>query len=299
MPLSSLRWSQIVPSCKHGPVPLAVVKLLLVWRRDPGTNFRISLQMWPVVELSQTKKTESVSKWIWVFIFSKSPSVKEDVNPWMKLLSPSEVDDVQSGTPLEDSMKVALLVGVSSWSSIAFCGLGCWIFNTVVGLGCWLGSNLGFWFGMKFLEASTKLVVLEMGVLVTQIWEHLIAVSIPIIPIVASITRKEEIHPFGGFLGITFWIDLIPESNFEVHLGCHVMVFNLTSLVVPSSEDGPRLVLFMLDGWIWYRENMHSLESYPQRGILSGLIDFHQDSSRDGFCLHTHCGARRHRSRYC
>ena len=65
-------------------------------------------------------------------IFSKSPSVKEDVNPRMELLSPSEDVDMQCVTPSEDNMKVALSIGVSSCSSTAFCGLGCWFFDTVV-----------------------------------------------------------------------------------------------------------------------------------------------------------------------
>ena len=112
MPLSSFNWSRMVPSCRHGPVPFAVVRLLLVWWRVPGTNFRMSLQIWPVVELSQTKKTESVSKWIWVFSFSVSPSANEDVKPWRRsevydaVSSPSEDNEMQSATPSEGKMKV-------------------------------------------------------------------------------------------------------------------------------------------------------------------------------------------------
>ena len=61
-PSSSMSQSHILPSCKHGPVPFAVVKLLLDCQRELGTNFFKSLQRWPVVKLSQTKKIESVSK---------------------------------------------------------------------------------------------------------------------------------------------------------------------------------------------------------------------------------------------
>ena len=43
MPLSSFKESQTVHSCRHGPVPFAVVRLLLVWWRVPGINFRMSL----------------------------------------------------------------------------------------------------------------------------------------------------------------------------------------------------------------------------------------------------------------
>ncbi len=85
MPSSLSHWSWSVPSWRHGPVPLDVVKLLFVWRSDPGMNLQISLQICPVIELSQTKNTESVSKWIWVLSFSELPLANEVVNPWSEL----------------------------------------------------------------------------------------------------------------------------------------------------------------------------------------------------------------------
>ncbi len=66
----------MVPSCRHGSVPVAVVSFRAVLRRDPGTNFLMSLQIWPVEELSRTKKTESVSKGTWVLSVSRSASAK-------------------------------------------------------------------------------------------------------------------------------------------------------------------------------------------------------------------------------
>ncbi len=49
------------------------------------------------------------------------------------------------------------------------------------------------------LEASVKV-----GVFDSRMQEHLIPTRIPIIPIVVSMTKKEEIHPFGGALGRAF-----------------------------------------------------------------------------------------------
>ena len=158
MPLLSFKWSQTVPSWRHGPVPFAVVRLLFVWWKVPGTNFQMSLQIWPVVELSQTKKTESVSKWIWVFNFSASPSAKKDVKPWRRsefsvgydaMLSPSEDNEMQLATPSEGKMKV--------------------------------------------LSPSDGSIKVE-----SKMWEHFIPMRIPNIPIVAIMTKKEEINPFGG-----------------------------------------------------------------------------------------------------
>ena len=57
---SSMIWTRTVPSWRHGPVPVAVVSLRAVLRTVPGMNFLMSLQMWPVEELSQTKNIESV-----------------------------------------------------------------------------------------------------------------------------------------------------------------------------------------------------------------------------------------------
>ncbi len=61
LPSSSVRWVGVVPFCRHEPDLLAVVSLQAVLRRVPGTKFLTSLQMWPVEELSHTKKIESVS----------------------------------------------------------------------------------------------------------------------------------------------------------------------------------------------------------------------------------------------
>ncbi len=68
------------------------------------------------------------------------------------------------------------------------------------------------------------------------------------IPIVLSMTKKEEMNPFGGALGRAFRSILIPDNSFEASFGFHVIVLDLTLAVTPSSEDEPPLVLFMLDG---------------------------------------------------
>ena len=43
---------------------------------------------------------------------------------------------------------------------------------------------------------------------------------------------------------------------------------------------------------------MHSLESYPRRGISSGPIDCQRNLKRDGLRRHTQRGTGRARSRY-
>ncbi len=71
----------------------------------PWTNFQMSLHIWPVVKLSQTKKTESLSKWIWVFNCSELTSAKDVVKPnafaplEMPKMSPSEL--LMTLSPLE------------------------------------------------------------------------------------------------------------------------------------------------------------------------------------------------------
>ena len=79
-----MRWTHTVPSWRHGPVPVAVVSLRAVLRTVPGTNFLMSLQMWPVEELSQTKKMESVLNGTCVLSVSRSASAKDVVKTfWM------------------------------------------------------------------------------------------------------------------------------------------------------------------------------------------------------------------------
>ncbi len=68
------------------------------------------------------------------------------------------------------------------------------------------------------------------------------------IPIVVSMTKKEEMNPFGGALGHAFQSILIPDNSFKASLGFRAIVLDLTLAVTPSSEDEPPLVLFMLDG---------------------------------------------------
>jgi hypothetical protein len=63
-----------------------------------------------------------------------------------------------------------------------------------------------------------------------------------------NITKKEEINPFGGALGLAFRKILIPHNSFEVSLEVQVTVLDFVSAVTPSSEDGLPSVLFMLDG---------------------------------------------------
>ncbi len=76
----------------------------------------------------------------------------------------------------------------------------------------------------------------------------MIPARIAIIPIVVSITKKEEINPFGGVLGRAFQNILIPDNRFKVSRGCNVMVLELTSAVMPSSNDELPFVLGILDG---------------------------------------------------
>ena len=76
----------------------------------------------------------------------------------------------------------------------------------------------------------------------------MIPTRIPNIPIVANITKKEEINPFGGLLGHAFQTILTPDNSFEASLGCQVTMLDLISAVTPSSEDGLPFVLFMLEG---------------------------------------------------
>jgi len=72
-----MRWTCTVPSWRHGPVPVAVVSLRAVLRTVPGRNFLMSLQMWPVEELSQMKMMESVLNGTWVLSVSRSASAKD------------------------------------------------------------------------------------------------------------------------------------------------------------------------------------------------------------------------------
>jgi hypothetical protein len=71
---------------------------------------------------------------------------------------------------------------------------------------------------------------------------------IPNIPIVANMTKKVEINPFGGPLGLAFRKILIPCNSFEKSLGHQVKKSDLMSDVTPSSEDELPSVLFMLEG---------------------------------------------------
>ena len=71
----------IFPYWTGGPVPFAVVSRWFVCWRFPGMKLRILLQIWPVVELAQTKNIESVSKGTWILSCSTSASVKLVVNP--------------------------------------------------------------------------------------------------------------------------------------------------------------------------------------------------------------------------
>ena len=84
-PSSSFIFIFIVPSWTGGPVPFSVVSLLVVFGSLPGTNLRRLLQIWPVLELSQTKNIESVSNSTWVLSFSTSASAKLVVKPWRRL----------------------------------------------------------------------------------------------------------------------------------------------------------------------------------------------------------------------
>jgi hypothetical protein len=59
-------------------------------------------------------------------------------------------------------------------------------------------------------------------------------------------TKKEEINPFGGHLGLAFRKILIPCNSFEKSLGCLVTISDLMSDVTPSSEDELPSALFML-----------------------------------------------------
>jgi hypothetical protein len=63
-----------------------------------------------------------------------------------------------------------------------------------------------------------------------------------------NITKKEEIHPFGGALGRAFRKILIPDNSFEASRGVQFAVLDFVSAVTPSSEDEFPSVLFMLDG---------------------------------------------------
>jgi hypothetical protein len=96
------------------------------------------------------------------------------------------------------------------------------------------------------LEASVKVKVFD-----SKMWKHLIPARIAIIPIVVSMTKKEAINPFGGVLGHAFRNILIPDNRFKVSHGCNVMVLEMMSAVMPSSNDAPPSVLGILDGCIW------------------------------------------------
>ncbi len=79
VPISSCSRKQMVPSCKQGPVPFVVMRLLFICQRVPGMNFWMSLHMCPVVKLPQTKKIKSASKWVWVFSWTDSMSAHDVV----------------------------------------------------------------------------------------------------------------------------------------------------------------------------------------------------------------------------
>ncbi len=229
-PLLSFKRRQTIPSWRHGPVPLAVVRHLLVCWRDPGMNLQMPLQMCPLVEMSQTKNTESVLKWICVLSFSESPSANEVVNPWSeqrgyfiscsksyiewsvcletpKSLNSLEDSEMQSATPSE-VVKIPIAVAP--------------------------------------LEANERVEFLEF-----KMWWHLIPVRIVRIPIVIRRIRKKEMDPLGGVFGCAFQIVLIPDKKLEVNCGLQDLVLVLTSAVTPSLDEGAPLVLLILVGWIW------------------------------------------------
>ena len=69
-----------------------------------------------------------------------------------------------------------------------------------------------------------------------------------IIPIVVSKTKKEEMSPLGGFLGLVFLIILSLDRKVEVNLGLQDKVSDLMSAVTLSSDDGAPMVLVILVG---------------------------------------------------
>ncbi len=94
---------------------------------------------------------------------------------------------------------------------------------------------------MSSLEASVNVGSFE-----SRKGEHFIPMRIPNIPIVAIMTKKEEINPFGGPLGLAFQKNLIPCKSVEKSFGCQVTLSDLMSEVTPSSKDELLSVLFML-----------------------------------------------------
>ena len=58
------------------------VKRRFVYWRVPEMNLKRLLQVWPVVELSQTKNIEPLSKGTWILSFSASASKKLVVKLW-------------------------------------------------------------------------------------------------------------------------------------------------------------------------------------------------------------------------
>jgi hypothetical protein len=89
VPASSISRILTVPSLRQEPVPIAAVKLLFIQQMVPWTNFWMSLHIWPVVGLSQMKKTESVSKWNYVFNCSDSTCANDVVK--LNAFAPSEM----------------------------------------------------------------------------------------------------------------------------------------------------------------------------------------------------------------
>jgi hypothetical protein len=69
-----------------------------------------------------------------------------------------------------------------------------------------------------------------------------------IIPIVVSKTKKEEMSPLGGVLGLVFLIILSLDRKVEVNLGLQDKVSDLMSAVTLSSDDGAPMVLVILVG---------------------------------------------------
>ncbi len=198
VPLSSMRLSLTVPFWRHDPVPFAVVKLLFVWWRDPGTNRQISLQMWPVVELSQTKKTESVSKCICVLSCSVSISTNEAVNPYSEW-DRVEISPLDSGleehgwhvcvkSPLEENEH--LKVASPSETPLP-------IFSSQeLGISPSEGSEIGLWFVAKMLR-------------------HVMPVIIENIPMTVMKMRKAEMIPSVGLFGRPLRSSLVLDKKLK------------------------------------------------------------------------------------
>ncbi len=183
VPASSMSRILTVPSWRQGSVLLAVVRLLFVCCMVSGMNFQMSLQMWPVVELSQTKKIESVSKWTCVFICSESTSAKNTANPCRFALL--EMPEEYVWIPEETSPSEALKMLVSPSEAAGF----------------------------PWIEA------LEMPPLEDQIWTqsrwHAIMDRIPKIPNIEWSTKNKEMSPWCGVFGLDLQSNLAPKERQE------------------------------------------------------------------------------------